>query len=122
MLKRLLVLSLASSLILAAQGPQGWRKGHGYGPVYGKQDEVGALNAVTGAASVLKALRAVKTGEVYDLGVPLDRRSYKWPGHSPTEVMSFRSPEGVKRGKDTPAFLNNPKQIAWHSCALDRKS
>lgn len=114
----MLIVSFASSLILAAQSPKGWSKGRGYGTVYGPQDEVGSLNAVTDPASVLKALRAVKTGKLYDLGVPLDRRSYKWPGHSPTEVMSFRSPEGVKRGKDTPAFLGDPKQLAWHSCAL----
>ena len=118
MLRRLVVIPLASSLILAAQAPKGWSKGRGYGPVYGPQDEVGALNAVTHSALVLKALRAVKTGKVYDLCVPIDRRSYKWPGHSPTEVMSFRSPEGVKRGKDTPAFLTDPKQLGWHSCAL----
>jgi kynurenine formamidase len=118
MLRRLLIVSFASSLILAAQSPKGWSKGRGYGTVYGPQDEVGSLNAVTDQASVLKALRAVKTGKVYDLGVPVDRRSYKWPGHSPTEVMSFRSPEGVKRGKDMPAFLGDPKQLAWHSCAL----
>ena len=118
MLRRLLIVSFASSLILAAQSPKGWSKGRGYGTTYGPQDEVGSLNAVTDQPSVLKALRAVKTGKVYDLGVPVDRRSYKWPGHSPTEVMSFRSPEGVKRGKDTPAFLGDPKQLAWHSCAL----
>ena len=78
----------------------------------------GALNAVTGPEHVLKALRAVKTGRVFDLGVPLDRRSYKWPGHSPTEVMSFRSPEGLKRGKDLGPFAADPKGLGFHSCAL----
>jgi kynurenine formamidase len=118
MLGRISLLVVCFAAITSAQAPEGWRKGQGYGWVYGKQDEVGAQNAVTDAASVMKALRAVRTGKVYDLGVPLDRRSYKWPGHSPTEIMSFRSPEGLKRGKDLAAFAKNPKQLAFHSCAL----
>ncbi len=117
MLRRPLPLLFVVSL-LAAQSPGGWRKGKGYGWVYGPEDEAGALRAVTGPDKILAALGAVKRGRVFDLGVPVDRRSYKWPGHSPTEVMSYRSPEGVKRGKDAAAFLNNPKQLAWHSCAL----
>jgi kynurenine formamidase len=104
--------------VLVAQTPQGWTKGKGYGWVYGKQDEVGALNAITSPAWVFRALREVKTGKVYDLGVRVDRTSYKWPGHSPTEIMSFRSPEGVKRGKDIAAFAHHPHQLAFHSCAL----
>jgi kynurenine formamidase len=118
MSKRLMAGLLGVACVMTAQSPKGWRKGQGFGWVYGKQDEVGALNAVTGPESVLKALRAVKTGRVFDLGVPVDRRSYKWAGHSATEVISYRSPEGVKRGKDTPAISGTSKQLAWHSCAL----
>ena len=102
MLRQLLPLLLVCTF-LAAQPPKGWRSGRGYGWVYGPQDEVGARRAVTKPDKVLAALRAVKTGKVFDLGVPVDRRSYKWPGHSPTEVMSYRSPEGVKRGGDAAA-------------------
>ncbi len=115
---RLVLLCTLCALLVSAQSPTGWRKGQGYGWVYGKQDEAGALNAVTGPEHVLKALRAVKAGRVFDLGVPLDRRSYKWPGHSPTEVMSFRSPEGLKRGKDLAPFAADPKGLGFHSCAL----
>jgi kynurenine formamidase len=79
---------------------------------------VGALNAISSPAHVLRALRDVKTGKVYDLGVRVDRTSYKWPGHSPTEIMSYRSPEGAKRGRDVAAFAHHPKGLAWHSCAL----
>jgi kynurenine formamidase len=104
--------------LLAADPPKGWTKGKGYGWVYGKADEVGALNAVTGPDKVLAALRGVKTGRVFDLGVPFDRQSYKWPGHSPTEVMSFRSPEGVRRLKDMPGFAQGKRSMGWHSCAL----
>jgi len=100
------------------QSPKGWTKGKGFGWVYGPGDEVGALNAVTSADRVLAALKAVKTGRVFDLGVPVDRRSYKWPGHSPTEIMSYRSPEGVKRLKDVEPFAKHPRGLAWHSCAL----
>src|SRR5206468_1096671 len=103
MLGLLLVLAFFTTL-LPAQTPKGWSKGKGYGWVYGKDDEVGALNAVTSPASVLRALREVKSGRVYDLGVRIDATSYKWPGHSPTVIMSYRSPEGVKRGKDIEGF------------------
>ena len=87
-----LIVSLA-----AAQAPRGWTKGKGYGWSYGPNDELGALNAITSPAHTLAALRTVKTGKVYDLGVPIDQDSFKWPGHSPTQIMSFRSPAGVKR-------------------------
>ena len=44
-------------------------EGEGLGWTWGKEDEVGALNAVKSPAAVLRALRQVKTGKVYDLGV-----------------------------------------------------
>src|SRR5215813_1225604 len=91
-----------------------WRQGKGWGWVWGKNDEVGALNEMTDA-SRLAALRLVKEGKVYDLGVTYDRTSYKWPGHSPAEIISFRTPEGVKRQGDLPALVNdNPTRTAWH--------
>lgn len=97
---------------------KGWTRGRGYGWVWGKSDETGALNAVTGPQHVLRALGGVKTGRVFDLGVRVDRTSYKWPGHSPIEITTFRSPEGVKRGKDIAGFDKHPKQLGFHSCAL----
>lgn len=109
---------LTSLPTLFAQSPKGWTQGKGFGWVYGPTDEVGAVNAITSPERVLRALRDVKTGRIYDLGVRVDRTSYKWPGHSPTEILSFRSPEGVKRGKDLAAFENHPKKMGFHSCAL----
>lgn len=106
--------------LAAGQAPtlQKWQKGKGWGWVWGKDDEVGALNEMTDA-SRLAALRLADQGRTYDLGVNYDRTSYKWPGHSPTEVMTFRSPEGVKRQRDLPALVNdNADQLAWHSAAL----
>ncbi len=59
-------------------------------------------------------------GEVYDLGLTYSRRSYKYSGHSPGEIMTFRSPDGIDRMKDSdspPAALNRG-QVYWHSSAL----
>jgi kynurenine formamidase len=62
----------------------------------------------------------VKEGKVYDMGVTYDRTSYKWPGHSPGEIITFRSPEGVKRQKDLDFTQGegNTMGTAWHSCSL----
>ena len=95
-----------------------WQKGKGWGWVWGPNDEVGSLNEMTDA-SRLAAMRLVKQGRTYDLGITYDRTSFKWPGHSPGEILSFRTPEGVKRQRDLPALVDqNSIQTAWHSCAL----
>jgi kynurenine formamidase len=117
MLRSAAVLLILSAFAIA-QAPKGWTRGKGFGWVYGKEDEIGALNAINSPDLILRALRDVKTGRVYDLGVRVDRTSYKWPGHSPTEILSFRSPEGVKRDRDIGGFVDHPKQLAFHSCAL----
>jgi kynurenine formamidase len=99
---------------------KGWQKGKGWGWIWGKDDEVGSLNAMT-PATIKDATALIKIGKVYDLGVPYDRESFKWPGHSPGEVLTFRSPEGVKRQGDFKSVLDpktNPQKMAWHSSAL----
>jgi kynurenine formamidase len=118
---------LGESVSVAAEPSQtaepsirGWKRGQGWGWVWGKEDEVGALNAMTDQTR-LAALRLVQQGKVYDLGVTYSRRSYRWPGHNPGEIILFRSPEGLRRQKDFPAVSDaqvNPHQLAWHSCAL----
>jgi kynurenine formamidase len=116
---RILAAAVLTTVAVAQDLPtKGWTQGKGYGAAYGKDDQVGALNAITDPAHVLRALKDVKTGRIYDLGVRLDRTSFKWPGHSPTEIMSFRSPEGLRRGKDLKPFVNNPNKVAFNSCAL----
>lgn len=98
---------------------KGWTKGKGWGP-WGKDDEVGALNAMT-PATIKAALGLVKEGKVYDLGVNYDSESFKWPGHSPGVILTFRGPEGIRRQGDFKAAVDpklNPEKIAWHSCAL----
>src|SRR5262245_42554619 len=112
-------IGLSLNWVVAGQSQmKKWQKGKGWGWVWGKDDEVGALNELTDA-SRLAALRLAERGKVYDLGVLYDRRSYKWPGHSPGEIISFRTPEGVKRQVDLPDIVNNnDSKTAWHSAAL----
>ncbi|MDX2150760.1 MAG: cyclase family protein [Bryobacteraceae bacterium] len=107
---RCLLLITALCLALGAQ-PRGWQKGKGYGPVYGSQDEVGSLNAINTPAQVLEALRQVKTGRVFDLGVRVANDSFKFAGHAPTQITTYRSPEGFQRETGQNA-------LAYHSCAL----
>lgn len=98
---------------------RGWTKGRGWGWVWGKEDQVGSLNAMTDA-SRLAALGAVKKGEVFDLGLTYSRRSYKFAGHSPGEILTFRSPDGLDRMKDPdyPPIEGNKDRVLWHSAAL----
>ena len=98
---------------------KGWTKGKGFAPV-SKDDEVGALNAMS-RASVRAALGLVREGKVYDLGVNYDAESFKWPGHNPGVIMTYRGPEGIKRQGDFQPVADpnlNPDGVAWHSCAL----
>lgn len=97
----------------------GWKKGKGWGWIWGPEDEIGNLNALS-PETTRAALAGVRTGKTYDLGITYSRASFKWPGHSPCEVMTYRSPEGVKRQADN-AFTDpktNTSGQAWHSCAL----
>ena len=112
------LLCLMSTFVGAQTPPRGWTQGKGFGWVYGKTDEVGSLNAIQSPETVLRALREVKTGRVFDLGVRVDRTSYKWPGHSPTEITSFRSPAGLAAGKDIGGFGEGDRNLGFHSCAM----
>ncbi|MDB5353514.1 MAG: hypothetical protein JWN86_4761 [Planctomycetota bacterium] len=101
------------------QAVKGWTKGQGWGWIWGKDDEIGSLNAMTDA-SRSAALSIAKKGEVFDLGMTYSRRSFKWPGHSPGEILTFRSPDGIDRmrDKDAPPESINPEKVLWHSAAL----
>ncbi len=94
----------------------GWKLGQGWGAIWGPEDEVGSLNAMT-PRTMAAAAQLISSGQVYDLGVTYDRTSFKWPGHSPGEIITFRSPEGVKRQRDIPALADAAGTV-WHSCAL----
>jgi kynurenine formamidase len=112
---------LAVPLLLAAQDKSGsvsrWKHGVGWGWVWGDDDEIGSLNEMSDA-SRLAAVKLITQGKTYDLGVTYDRTSFKWPGHSPGEIISFRTPEGVKRQADLPFVVNDAQKTGWHSCAL----
>jgi kynurenine formamidase len=98
---------------------RGWTQGKGWGG-WGKADEVGALNAMT-PQTIQKALKLVKHGKVYDLGVAYDKASFKWPGHSSAEIIMYRSPEGIKRQGDFKPVADpetNPTKMGWHTCAV----
>jgi kynurenine formamidase len=98
---------------------RGWQKGRGWGWIWGESDEVGSLNAMSNQ-SRSAALALATRGEVFDLGMTYSRRSYKWPGHSPGEIITFRSPDGVHRMKDpdAPPPEQNTDHVYWHSAAL----
>lgn len=76
-----------------------WKKGEGWGWIWGPDDEIGALNHMT-PESTLAALRRPTTGKIYDLGASLDRGSFLWYGHVGTEVLPFRTARGLKLGGD----------------------
>src|SRR6478735_2423579 len=94
---------------------KGWQRGSGWGWIWGKDDEVGSLNAMTDQSKAA-ALRLAQQGQIYDLGITYSRQSYKWPGHSPGEIMSFRSPGGVDAQKDAVVDAkSNSSNTRWHS-------
>lgn len=103
----------------AAPAVRGWKQGIGWVNEWGPEDEVGALNAST-PQSIAAALKLAKEGKVYDLGVTVSRNSFRWPGHNSVEVMSYRTPEGLKQQLDQPFTLPevNPAGVAWHSTAV----
>jgi kynurenine formamidase len=95
---------------------QVWLAGVGWGWRWGSADEIGALNSMT-RESTLNAIRLVRQGRAFDLGVSVDRSSFRSPAHPSTEVLSFRTPEGTKRQADI-AFMDpvaNTKQLAFMS-------
>jgi kynurenine formamidase len=100
--------------------PKRWQRGKGWGAVWGPGDTRGVLNELSPELAK-KALSLAKQGKVYDLGLSYDRRSYKWPGHSPGEILTFRSQHGEYAQRDLD-FVVDPKvnglKTSFASCAL----
>jgi kynurenine formamidase len=71
-------------------------------------------------ASRAAALRLARRGQAFDLGMTYSRRSYRYAGHSPGEIITFRSPDGLERMKDpdAPPDEANADRVYWHSAAL----
>jgi kynurenine formamidase len=101
--------------------PKGWQRGRGWGWVWGPNDQLGNLNELSPELT-MKALSMARTGKVYDLGLTYDRRSYKWPGHSPGEILTFRSQQGEILQRDLPFLVDwsggNTSHSSFASCAL----
>jgi kynurenine formamidase len=100
--------------------PKRWKKGEGWGWVWGDDDQLGNLNELSSELT-LKALSLVEEGKVYDLGLMYDRLSYRFEGHNPGEIISFRTPDGLNTQEDVD-FVNseedNSLNSAWSSNAL----
>ena len=96
--------------------PRKWRKGKGWGWVWGSDDELGALNELSPELA-RKALKLSK-GRVYDLGMEYDRRSYKFAGHAAGEIVTYRTPRGLFL-QDDPTVddpRGNSTRTAYASC------
>ena len=91
--------SVARAQDSPAVTPKQWKKGEGWGWVWGDEDQLGNLNEL-GPDLTKKALSLVKEGRVYDLGLTYKRSSYKFAGHSPGEIISFRTPTGMLNQND----------------------
>jgi kynurenine formamidase len=92
----------------------GWAPGRGWGWSWGPDDEAGALNAIT-PQTRLAALALARSGQVVDLGVTLDRGSFLWGGHVATEVVSYRTPDGIRRGGDLAPIGSDPAGLSFRT-------
>ena len=100
--------------------PEKWERGKGWGWVWGDDDQLGNLNELSPELT-LKALSLVKEGKVYDLGLMYDRNSYRFEGHNPGEIISFRTPDGLNTQEDLDFVTSeedNSLNTAWSSNAL----
>ena len=100
--------------------PEKWEQGKGWGWVWGDDDQLGNLNELSPELT-LKALSLVKEGKVYDLGLMYDRNSYRFEGHNPGEIISFRTPDGLNTQDDLDFVTSeedNSLNTAWSSNAL----
>jgi kynurenine formamidase len=100
--------------------PEKWEEGKGWGWVWGDDDQLGNLNELSPELT-LKALSLVKDGKVYDLGLTYDRNSYRFEGHNPGEIISFRTPDGLNTQEDIDFVASeedNSLNTVWASNAL----
>ena len=86
---------------------RGWEKGKGWGWIWGKDDEVGSLNAITNQSRAA-ALALASRGEVFDLGLTYSRRSYKWLRPQPWRDHHVSQPG--RRASDERSRTHPPRQ------------
>jgi kynurenine formamidase len=81
----------------------------------GREGEVGPVGDL-GPADILAALGSVKAGLIYDLEVERFRGMPLHPAHPQIEIVSYRSPRGIRNQGDQ-AWLNadNDVKLAFNS-------
>jgi kynurenine formamidase len=66
--------------------------------------------------SVLRAISLVKSGSIYDLECERWNKMPLWLGHPPFQVLSYRTPHGLRVSGDHPEFLGqNDPRMGWFS-------
>ena len=88
--------------------------------MWGDEDQLGNLNEL-GPELTMKALSLVKEGKAYDLGLKYKRSSYRFAGHNPGEIISFRTPTGMLNQRDQNQVIGekvNALNTTWTSNAL----
>lgn len=69
-----------------------------------------------GVESVLRGVSLVRSGAVYDLECERWNKMPLWMGHPPFQVLSYRTPHGLRVSGDHPEFLGqNEPQMGWFS-------
>ena len=87
----------------------GWERGRGWGWIWGSDDELGALNAMT-PESTREAFAGIAHGRVLDLGLNIDRTSYVNPAHPSTMVTTYLTAQGLTRSEGL-----DPTQISFNT-------
>ena len=99
--------------------PKRWQKGKGWGWRAGAGDQLGNLNDFHPGSP----RRPWHTPDRKGLrpGLMYDRRSFKWPGHSPGEILTFRNQQGEFAQRDLSFVVNTPAnslKTSFASCGL----
>lgn len=76
------------------------------------EDGVGAARKLT-SEGVLSALRLPRAGKIYDLEVTRQRGMPLWEGHPPFEVLTYRTPRGIRAQGDQEWLL--PENNEWNA-------
>src|SRR5689334_8900647 len=78
-------------------------------------NEVGLVGRLD-AASLLSTLSMVRQGKIYDLECHRWNLMPLWLGHPPFQVMTYRSPFGLRNQNDHQDFFGeNAPKFCWNS-------
>lgn len=76
--------------------------------------EIGPIRAIS-PAQIVRAARLVREGRVVSLAVPRFRGMPLFPGHPNFEVLSFRTPHGLRVGREQPWGPHNDACLGYMS-------